>query len=652
MRQGAVQCHVLRRALGLTVYSQRFPLPLCHGIRVRSVLIPSFVLLLLWSSALHGQNDPRNSIKGPMTVRSGEPAEISWNCPDATSVIMIGDTSVYPAAHSLTLRPSSSITVTFDVLRGTDTSRMSWTINVPGRDTVRVRRGGEIRSYSLPPSPSTTASAYYAGYDPRGAVSAVSRLKILRVDVPDSTHGDYVVQAALLDSLGNNIASIPPSSLIASTRVSCDGAASVGETQGSDVLWTKSQRHMIMTVCMDRSAFAQSRDAGIRDAVAAFTFSLGSGDQLSVVGYNVESTTVCTHSSKDKLNNLAEMFSGEAEGLSALYRSAYACLNRFDASSGYDNTLVVIATGYDNASLIYSADDVIARARARNARIMTIGIGDMVDAYSLQLMASRTGGRAYFLADTDISSITDILREINNGIHAPYTFRVPGRTPAAGSCDMGVLTIGLGSNPALRDSIAILSERDFSLPHRQLLCLFPFGQSALNSAYISHLRKLINVLRDNPDKSVELISHSFAEGDEETSLLLSDERVRVVRKLLLDSGVSPVALRCRAMADVRPLFPYAREAWQADLNRSVEVRWLDPSLLPFEIVTEYVESERDAQSAVQMWLKRSYQAYYEAVVVRGTPVFRVKLWGYESEAGARDAAAIIKKKYNVSAEIE
>jgi hypothetical protein len=106
------------------------------------------------------------------------------------------------------------------------------------------------------------------------------------------------------------------------------------------------------------------------------------------------------------------------------------------------------------------------------------------------------------------------------------------------------------------------------------------------------------------------------------------------------------------MADVRPLFPYAREAWQADLNRSVEVRWLDPSLLPFEIVTEYVESERDAQSAVQMWLKRSYKAYYEAVVVRGTPVFRVKLWGYGSEAGARDAAAVIKKKYNVSAEIE
>ncbi|MFM8439216.1 MAG: SPOR domain-containing protein, partial [Candidatus Kapaibacterium sp.] len=76
------------------------------------------------------------------------------------------------------------------------------------------------------------------------------------------------------------------------------------------------------------------------------------------------------------------------------------------------------------------------------------------------------------------------------------------------------------------------------------------------------------------------------------------------------------------------------------------------SLLPFEIVTDYVESERDAQAAVQTWLKRSYKAYYEPVVVERTPVFRVKLWGYETEAGARDAAALIKKKYNVAAEVE
>lgn len=600
--------------------------------------------------------DARNSISGSTLVQQGEPATIRWNCADALSVFMDGDSTSYPPTYSLRVIPSSSLTLRFRVVRSTDTSRMYWTVQVRKPDTLPVQRGGEIRSYSLPPEASVRPSHYYIGYDTRADISLATRLKILSVDAPDSLRSDnkenYVVRAALLDSNGNNIARIPTWNTGAHASVTCNSSIKSSLAQGNDAEWTLSQRHMIMTVCMDRSAFSQSYDSSLRSAVSNFTFFLGSGDRLSVVAYNKDLTTVCQPSGKDKLNNLADLFSGEAEGLSAIYRAANTCLNRFDSTKGYDNVLVIIAGGHDNASLIYTAEDVISKARARRARIMTIGIGDAVDTYTLQLLSSRTGGRSYFISESDVSSVTDILREINNGIHASYTFLVSGNTLTAGSCDVSRLRLELASAPALRDSLSILSESDFSIQSRQILCLFGYGQSTVNLSYLPNIRRLANLLRDNPDKKIELMSHTFDEGDEETSLSLSDDRVRAARKILIDSGVAPSVIRCRSISNLRPLYPYSLASWQAELNRNVEVRWLDPSLLPYELVIEYVESEREAQAAVQTWSKRSYKAYYEAVNIRNAPAFCVKLWGFDSEASALDAATLIKKKYNVNCRIE
>ncbi|MFM7774812.1 MAG: vWA domain-containing protein, partial [Candidatus Kapaibacterium sp.] len=430
---------------------------------MRRLIFATVIVFLLCNLTVRSQEDPRNQISGPASIMAGSTAEISWRCMDATAVVLSGDTTTYPPVHTLSLRPTGPITLRFRVCRSTDTSSMTWSVGVRPQDTTRVMRGGSILSYSFAPSLSTGPSSYYRGYDPRGDRSLVSRVRILRVDPPDSTHDDYLVQAALLDTSGNNIASIPPSALDVVASLTCDGAGPETEARGSDILWTKSPRHVVMTVCMDRSAFARSHDEAVRSAVADFTYSLGSGDQLSVVGYNIETTTVCPHAAKQKLNDLRSMFSGEAEGLSALYRSAYACLGRFDGSGVYDNTLVIIASGQDNASLIYSADDVISRARARKTRIFTIGIGDMVDSYILQLLASRTGGRAYFLQDDGIAAITDILREIDYGIHGSYAFRVPDANPAAGSCDTRILSLGLRSASFVSDSVPVLSDKDYSI---------------------------------------------------------------------------------------------------------------------------------------------------------------------------------------------
>lgn len=620
--------------------------------------VTRFISVIILASCLPAamlfarEGDTRNAIAGTTSIRKGDSAVVSWSCADALGVQLAGDSSMLPANYTLSLRPASTMTLRFFVLRKSDTSSMTWSITVRPADTVKVQRGGEIRSFSLPPSASTAPKTYYVGYNPQGELRQISSVKILRFDVPDSSRMEYVVYGALLDSLGNNIALMPTDSLQASLRFLCGGASPAIRAQASDSKWTRSQRHMIMTICMDRSAYAQSIDSALRSGISAFTFSMGSGDLLAVNTFSSDIQTVCPHSGKGRLNNLSEMFSGDASGLCALYRSAHSCLQKFDTSSGHDNVLVVISAGADNASVAYSADDLIAKARAKHARIVSIGIGDFADSYALRLLASRTGGTCYWLPAERAGQITDILREINNGVHGYYTFRVPLTTPASGSCDDGRVVLELGLNGGLRDTMFIVPSLDNELPRPQVVCVFPYGGHEVPSSFVQQIRKLMILLRDNPGTTVELVGNSFTEGDEESMRTLSEARLRSVRTMLLDSGVAPTAIRCRAMADIRPLYPYATTAWQSELNRSVEMRWLDPSLLPYELVTEYVESEWEAQRAVQTWLKRSFKAYYEAVNVRNSPAFRVKLWGYDTEERANAAAELIRKKYNVSCGIE
>ncbi|MFM2132911.1 MAG: OmpA family, partial [Bacteroidota bacterium] len=519
--------------------------------------VTRFISVIILASCLQSallfarEGDIRNAIAGTTSIRKGDSAVVSWSCADAIGVQQAGDTTILPANYTLSLRPASTVTLRFLVLRTSDTSSMTWSITVRPADTVKVQRGGEIRSFSLPPSVSMEPNTYYVGYNPQGVMSQVSSVKILRFDVPDSSRSEYVVYGALLDSLGNNIPQIPSDSLRSSLRFLCDGASPATPAQAFDSQWTRSQRHMIMTICMDRSAYAQSIDSALRSGISAFTFSLRSGDLLSVNTFNSDVQTVCPHSSKDRLNNLGEMFSGDASGLCAMLRAIHSCLQKFDATSGYDNLLVVISAGADNSSIAYDVDDLITKATAKRARIISIGVGDFADGYMLRFLASRTGGMYYSLTAERAGQITDILREINNGVHGAYTFRVPLKTPASGSCDDGrvVLEVGLqtGSRTGLRDTLHIVSAIERDLLRPQILCLFPYGRQDVSTSFMPHIRKLITLLRDNPGMLVELIGNCFAEGDEEAMRTLSEARLRSIRTILLDSGVAPTAIRCRAM---------------------------------------------------------------------------------------------------------
>lgn len=61
--------------------------------------------------------------------------------------------------------------------------------------------------------------------------------------------------------------------------------------------------------------------------------------------------------------------------------------------------IVFLTDGQDNATEETSYDDIISKAKKKDIRILTVGLGSEVDSSNLQNIASLTNGK-YFYADS------------------------------------------------------------------------------------------------------------------------------------------------------------------------------------------------------------------------------------------------------------
>jgi hypothetical protein len=112
-------------------------------------------------------------------------------------------------------------------------------------------------------------------------------------------------------------------------------------------------------------------------------------------------------------------------------------------------------------------------------------------------------------------------------------------------------------------------------------------------------------------------------------------------------GVNPAQIRLRSVGREKPVFYFESEDWKARTNRRVELRWLDPALVPYEILAQIVSSEEDAMRLETEWNARGYDAYYEAFLINRIPVYRLKLWGFPTLQSAEKVKNELQQKYNI-----
>ncbi len=597
------------------------------------------------------ETDP---LGGQKEVARGARAMISWKFEHTDFVLVGSDSTHYPSTYQVYVSPQQTTTYSIRAVHAKDTIEKQWTVRVLEPEIPKeARRGPETVSYSLAPKASSEASPYYIGYQQNGELSNLSQLKITHCTFPDSANKPFAVHVALLDKFGNELSALALENLKFSLHTKCNEKANEYQPIVLENKWLRSDLKMMMTLCLDRSASSEHVDANMIKAVSDFPFYLGSSDKLSVVTFNQESSVVCSHNSKDKLNNLGEMFSGEAQGLSAMMKSVYAAMQKMELRERTKNVVVLVCTGADNASFIYTAEDIIQRALQRQCTIFTVGVGDLVDSYPLRYIASQTGGSYYSLASENIMELSSILREINYSMHGGYVLHLPLQRSSFALCDSAHLRLEVSSGTMhINDDFSFCGRSANSQPSYQALAMFGFRQTSVGETYQPLLKSVAQVLKDNPKKVIELCGNANAEGDEDQMRQIALDRVRSVRKALVDLGVNPIQVRGKAMGDLRPLFYFQREEWKQRLNRRVELRWIDPSLLPFELVAEYSYTENEILKYCEQWEKRGFKTYYERVLVKGLPAFRVKLWGYATEEKAKAEAESVKQKYKVSLDIE
>ncbi len=562
------------------------------------------------------------TVGGQKEIARGEKATFYWRFQNADYVKVSGDTVRYQAQDQTTVSPTESTNYTITAFSngGKDSLSTVWNVRVYELETPKtVQRGNEpentqIGKVFIPtPSVSTQKSSFYSGYKTVNGDAKPSQLKIVRVSYPQEKSQVFTVDVVAMDDNGNSLSGLMADDKHTwSIKTQLTGKEEEFRPEVKEQRWSKNSDIMKMALCVERSATSLDYDETIRKAIGAFPFQMTSVDKLSVITFNQESNVLTPFTTKDQLNYLAEKFGNTPpKGLNSMYKIGYNTLQQFSRQNNVRNTMVMVVSSTDNSSLIYTAEDIIKRARETNTKVYTIAVGEGVENYPLKYISAQTGGRFYYVAQERMSEITEVLREVSFSVHGYYQLQM-----------------------------------------YQALSMFSFRQTIVTDEYKPLVQSLAQVLKDNPDKVIELVGHSSAEGEDDEMRKLALERTQSVRRMLSEMGVNPTQVRARALGDLKPLYYFQQAEWQKDYNRRVELRWLDASVQPFEIVAEYVYAETEAIKYTEQWEKRGYKAYYERVYMNSNSGYRVKLWGYATEDAANSEAKTIEKKYATKVSVE
>ncbi len=101
---------------------------------------------------------------------------------------------------------------------------------------------------------------------------------------------------------------------------------------------------------------------------------------------------------------------------------------------------------------------------------------------------------------------------------------------------------------------------------------YEFDESFITDAAAVELDKLVKILQDNPQISIELSSHTDARGDNEYNQKLSQRRAESAVQYLVDSGINPARITARGYGESQLIITNAMTEEQHEINRRTEFK--------------------------------------------------------------------------------
>jgi hypothetical protein len=302
-----------------------------------------------------------------------------------------------------------------------------------------------------------------------------------------------------------------------------------------------------------------------------------------------------------------------------------------DTNVNKNDIIILLAYSEENSSIISTLDEAIKIACSMHIPIYIITLSNDYKSYQMNTIADATGGRLYSLESNEFDKISKVISEIYFGQKVFYQYNLTFLNELKYYPEL-LIKSALYINQKFIDDARkfYLQVPEIYIPY-QILTIFDYTSNKVPQSYYKKLGELANLLKNNSKSMIEISAYSYFEIDSAKDYDLSLERAQNIRQILIDSGAQPEQIRLKARGNENPLYYLPIKEWQLSYNRRAEVRWLDPELLPYEILAQIVASESDALTKVTNWEKLGFRAYYQRYIINNEIKYQVKIWGYATE---------------------
>ena len=610
--------------------------------RIKSFpILVGFVVLLIVSMSCSNNPIKTNLFSGFQEIQKGENATVKWDFEYADRVKIEGIDATFDAADSLTVSPKETTKYVITAYQGNvDSMQMSARVIV-----MEGSKSVEQVTETIEESQDKN-SDYLIAIKPMQGATEVHSSKVTRM-IRKGDDGNILVHSILVDNNGNFLrGAAGESDAKWWIEIKCGEYSykniieSVNEHNNNDT------QGLDIAVLLDNSASSVDNSESIKRIEDIIPL-MKANDKLKLAGFNQDHFNVFDYSNSEEANWQLENLSFPPQnGLNAPYKAAYKELKELQKVSDKKKALVLVVFNSDNASIMYTPYDVINMAYNANTPIYIIAMGNAVGTYSYKYISSMTGGRFYYLDNDNFDDLSDVLSEIILSQKYYYEYELPIKQ-IKNECSQAKGTFFFTNEISHgQDDFIIYLTPEPQYSQYQAVSAFDFQSSNVSSSYLNTIRSLASLLNDNPMAKIELIGNSSKEGDPDYNLRLSERRAEAVKTILVSYGAKPDQIKTKGIGSNKPIYYMETYYWQSAYNRRVEIRWLDPSLLPYEIVAEFAKTETDAEIMTRKWEDRGFRSYFDRYIVENQLVYRVKIWGFSTASDAKKVATKLSKDYD------
>ena len=592
---------------------------------------------------------------GYSQAKQGEPFTMKWKFKNATMVqIDKFPNKSYKPNDSLKTTLDSSQVFNFTIIKndsvlfgGVGELKLPWNVKIAEKSPEPITRGPLEKAESKI-SVSNRASGYLIGVNSDENKSP-EKLRILNLNFQKGAY----IKAALLDGNGNLTANQDAGN-IANWKISINGDEKTIHPQISAIKISKFENAsdaVNFNVLVDYSAEATYAQK-ILAQTKKFSANLKSNDNSELTLFNQKIlSTISLNKNLDEGSKA--IFNVKPSGLNACYKALYkTLLKNAEENSDAKKAITLITQGNDNASIIFTAADCIALANQSNTSIYVIAIGDYAESYLFQPLCDKTGGAYYSMEVNDCDKISDALTEIYASVNNYIQIDLNPESVKELAKTLSINLVIDYKSPKSILNAELLKTHMFipPFPRYQAIATFDENSGEISAEYDETIKSLAELLILNPNNSIELVSHKRNDESEKIDV----ERAQKVWDALFANGASTFnQVKMRSAGSKNPANYFELDDWQKLYNRRVDIRWLLPDNMPFELSLESEKSEQLALKKVAQWEKRGFKSYFDRIInASGEPTYKIKLWGYKTIAQAEEEAEKIFKKYKTKCEIE